>query len=114
MLDRRKPTSYLAAAYACLVPLAQEIARPLGYCVSVHGSMARDVDLLAVPWTEDAVSAHELFNALFKAFTPYILNDETRDRYYKAEKKPHGRLAWTILLFDGPHIDLSVMPRLKE
>lgn len=114
MLDRRKPNKYLAAAYACLVPLAQEIARPLGYCVSVHGSMNRDLDLVACPWTEDASSAHDLHAALFQAFNPYAMDQKTHEHFHKPEKKPHGRLAWSIHLRDGAYIDLSVMPRVKE
>ncbi len=114
MQDRRKPVSYPAAAYAFIVPLAQGIARPLGYCVSVHGSMNRDLDLLATPWTEEAVSAHLLHKALFEAFNPYTMDKASHEFHTRPEKKPHGRLAWTILLLDSCHIDLSVMPRLKE
>jgi len=31
--------------------------RDCGYAIAPHGSLARDLDVIAVPWTEDAVSA---------------------------------------------------------
>lgn len=33
------------------------VARELGYALAVHGSLARDLDIIACPWTETATSA---------------------------------------------------------
>jgi len=105
-----KPHGYLAAAYCQLVPVAQEIARPLGYAIAVHGSMHNDLDLVAVPWSDDAVPAHEVYEAIAKLCSPYA--DESRRRpIYGPEKKPHGRVAWIIPLMGGAGVDLSVLPR---
>jgi hypothetical protein len=40
------------------------VARQHGYALALHGSLGRDVDLLAVPWVESAVSADALVEAL--------------------------------------------------
>jgi len=89
-----------------LTPLARE----MGYGLMVHGSMERDLDLLAVPWVEDAASPRDLVKALAKAIGGYWSSEP--------DKKPHGREAYTILLRRGgvetpagcfPFIDLSVM-----
>lgn len=96
-------------------------ARELGYAIGVHGSLARDIDLIAVPWTAAAASADELAAALLAtaeavngcAFT--INDSDARPNDYtrrNPEPKPHGRLAWSIHLGGGPFIDLSIMPRL--
>jgi len=112
-----KPKSYKAATFAWMIPAITEIARGLGYAVGVHGSMHRDLDLIAVPWTEDAKSAEELVEAIRSAVDGKIdtlahdpnASDQLRSN---PSLKPHGRKAWSIY-FSGRmfYIDLSVMPR---
>lgn len=107
---REKPAGYMAAAYAALIPIAQEKARELGYCIAVHGSMHRDLDLVAIPWCEDAQDAkyvHEMFVRLFSPYTEQSLQNPA----YGPEAKPHGRIAWIIPLGFGASVDLSVMPK---
>lgn len=86
-------------------------ARQHGYALAVHGSRARDLDLIAVPWTELAADADALIAAVkdaasFATGWGHITNGGAR------EQKPHGRVAVTILASPEVHIDLSVMPRL--
>ena len=90
-----------AYLYADLVMLARNV----GYSLALHGSMARDLDLIAVPWTDDAVSAQDLAHVIAEG-TGRALSD--------FHEKPHGRLAWVIQLGGGPYIDLSVMPRVES
>ncbi len=92
-------------------------ARELGYALALHGSLVRDLDLIAVPWTEDAVSAAELVAAMIEACGGFTINDETADPYdytrRNPQPKPHGRRSWKIFLGGSPYIDLSVMPRVE-
>ena len=113
MSSRDKPISNSAGAYSCIVPRAQEIARPLGYAIAVHGSMNRDLDLVAIPWVQDAAPAEELHAALIKAFSWCIGKEGLKDPGFQREQKPHGRSAWMIPLAAGLSIDLSVMPRIQ-
>lgn len=55
--DAPKPPPSPAAVYAHLYPSLVVDARELGYALALHGSMARDLDLVAIPWTDDAASA---------------------------------------------------------
>lgn len=81
-----------------------EAAREVGYAVAVHGSLKRDFDLIAAPWTEDAKPPEALISALCSALDARQIGE--------VEQKPHGRIA-VILCPDGwfKHIDLSIMPR---
>jgi hypothetical protein len=107
-----------ALVYAALLPRLQEIAREHGYALTVHGSMATDMDLVAAPWVEDASDPE----VLVRAIATVVGCDMNQPGLPNPGKKPHGRLVWT-LLFDvleyggfglsGPYIDLSVMPRKK-
>lgn len=101
------------AVYATMLPLLLPIARRYGYVIAVHGSMLRDFDLVAVPWTSQAKPAGRLALAIRKALGGMYL---THDNNGSRSEKPHGRRCWSIH-FGGPqgcYIDLSVVPRRNE
>jgi len=86
------------------IKLIWKLAREKGYAVGVHGSLKRDMDLIAVPWTEEAVDSEELITHLCTGLNARIIGD--------IGIKPHGRIA-VILQIDGwfTHIDLSITPK---
>jgi hypothetical protein len=104
-----------------LIRPLRERARELGYALGVHGTLLRDIDLIACPWTEEAVSAVELAEQLRQVAEKVIGFAWNMDREGAANpayfdqgtpgSKPHGRRCWTFHLGGGPYIDLSVMPR---
>ncbi len=111
------------AAYLKLIVPVRARARELGYAIGQHGSIQRDIDLIAVPWTDAAVPARELAEALRATIAQavgaaYPDPHSAGDAYFRAGKpgaKPHGRLCWSWFLdpdggTDGPYVDLSVMP----
>lgn len=108
-----------APTFAWMVPHLTEVARKFGYAIGLHGSMSRDLDLVAIPWVREAAPAETLVEAIRDAVGGFIRNDpETDDNRYHLDtrnpgEKPHGRRAWSIY-FSGHrfYIDLSVMPRL--
>lgn len=101
--------------YAQVLPIIREVARGHGYAIGVHGSEVRDLDLIAAPWTEAAVSADVLAERVCKSVFGVIVNDEKADPQdftrRNPQPKPHGRLGWSIQVGRGAYIDLSVMPR---
>lgn len=101
------------ANFAILIDPIRSMAKQLGYAITVHGSLRRDIDLVAVPWVEEAVEADILVKALVhlvKAFTGEAWGHVDADC---PSEKPHGRQAWSIH-FWGAYIDLSVMPRIVK
>jgi hypothetical protein len=86
--------------------LIWKVARECGYSIGIHGSLKRDVDLIASPWTDEAVGSAELIEALSAALNARCVGGP--------EHKPHGRVAVTLQIVDGyfKPIDLSVMPRI--
>lgn len=88
-------------------------ARGCGYALAVHGSKARDIDIIAVPWTSAADTAELLVERLCGALAGKL----GRALYRSSDwcVKPHGRRATTIILPGlAPEIDLSVMPRIEQ
>jgi hypothetical protein len=107
-----------------LLPALRCVAEQCGYALAVHGSLERDIDLIAAPWRICAVGpervAEQIFNVCkcVTGFAKWCGNwDETSDfkpgpgTLPNPERKPYGRLGYSILLSGGPYIDLSVMPR---
>ncbi len=115
MSDKNHDFGSLVCIYAQLLPRIREAAKGLGYALAIHGSMNRDLDILAVPWTEDAKSADELVEVVAKAVNGFVIghNDKglERGQIDNPTKQPHGRLSWNICWGGRPFIDLSVMPR---
>lgn len=103
--------------YYAIVPDAKEVARGLGYALLLHGSMSRDLDLVAIPWTAEAAEPEALVEAVRAKFQCWIgdcrLDAEEQVRR-GGRDKPHGRRAWSLHLGGHAFIDLSVMPRARE
>ena len=105
--------------YAAILPELRTVARAHGYALALHGSGMRDLDLIAVPWIEDAAADTVLVEALRACVGGFITNDpdaQVGDYTRRSpESRPHGRLAWAIYLFisnGSLYIDLSVMPKV--
>jgi hypothetical protein len=82
----------------------RELAREVGYAVGVHGSLERDLDLIAAPWVADAVAPLALAEHIAAGLGGRVVDAERQD-------KPCGRWACNIHTPDWTKmIDLSVMP----
>lgn len=108
----------LEAFYHHILPRIRAAARTCGYAIAVHGSMRRDLDLIAAPWVADHADRDALALAVSRAASGVGL-----DRFeWKEGEKPCGRVAVTLPICwcewpDLPRdekstgcIDLSVMP----
>jgi len=118
-----------AAFYGCIYNIVQEVGIANGYAVAIHGSLARDLDLIAVPWTNDAISDFELIKLIAEVLGGECRNENGfkiglgNDAMYGKDytPRPHERRAYRIYLGnsfekqDGGlityYIDISVTPR---
>lgn len=103
--------------YAVLYQELRAEAYLHGYALALHGSLQKDLDVVAIPWVAGAASEETLVKALCeKASGCIIPGGQFRDGQWHTVTdpgwKPHGRKAYTILLMghDGGYVDLSVMP----
>jgi hypothetical protein len=100
----------IAPWYVMAYVKLERIAWRYGYALALHGSMARDLDLIAIPWTDDAAEPEKLL----AAFCKFIANkaDVKLEPDMPGKRMPHGRIAYVIPIgHDGHYIDLSIMPR---
>lgn len=107
---------------AMLLPRLRACARAMGYALGLHGSIARDFDLITVPWVEKVAAPIDLAHAL-RDVVQDTLGYEVAVGYCPSQaKKPHGREGFSIHLVppddmtvgnDGftssPYIDLAII-----
>jgi len=117
-----------APFYACLYPGLCDIARNMGYALAIHGSMVRDLDLIAIPWIENCsdeeilvAAVKERINALL--YPELLIRDGVSEEHAKQiiksidsdpQLKLHGRKCWSLHLYQGVYVDFSIMPRSPE
>jgi hypothetical protein len=90
---------YAAALYPKLCKLFQKH----GYALSIHGSMARDFDIIAVPWSEKLSSPEDVIKEVTDGFAIRQIGEPDTKRY--------GRVAYTISVgFGECALDLSFFP----
>lgn len=78
-----------------------------GYALAVHGSLARDFDLIAVPWAETVSTASEVLSDVTKEYALKLCGEP--------EQKNHGRIAYTLSCgFGECAIDLSFIPNTRN
>lgn len=114
MAEYQTNAAKLGAIYDTALIHARAAAFSCGYALAVHGSEMRDLDLIAVPWTDEATDAEALIEKIV-ALTGGRIGDRPD------EQRPHGRRAWSIHLNNEhtlgnfkpvlPYLDISVMPR---
>lgn len=107
--------------YARIFTQARIIAWQYGYACSLHGSFTRDLDLLLVPWTDQARGNFEQMIRLLAESCDDVLKEPEGEYGSLKEhftKKPHGRLAYSLhfkKFGDRRWVDISIMPcALKE
>lgn len=82
-----------------------------GYALALHGSLQRDMDLIAVPWIDKPKDEFEMIKEMQNAIT----GDERIEEVNlpQINEKPHGRKCYIIPVGMGGYLDISVMPIME-
>lgn len=110
-----KPTHAKPSLYAYCYETLKDIAVTYGYNLVLHGSMNRDLDLIAIPWQDKLGSVSDMLLAFCEALGGE-LNDKGTEMY-------HGRIAYVVNLnragkwnnyVDAQYyLDISVIPTIE-
>lgn len=92
----------------------KEIATSYGYNLALHGSMARDLDLILLPWSENYRPVEKLIEEFARVLGGEVMiqSDEQRNCF------PHGRQSYVININRGKYtpedpqyyVDISFIP----
>lgn len=92
-----------APLYVIIYTKLTTIARKHGYALAVHGSCARDFDLVCVPWIEDPADPKEVVAEFTARFDLRVIQSPV--------VKLHNRWCYTLSFGADVFLDLSFMPR---
>lgn len=93
--------------YVVLFNPMKRAALDLGWALTIHGSMHSDMDLIAVPWVEDAAPVEDLVKALNDCIGETVWKESNLK---KSADKPHGRIVYSLSIYADWYIDLSIIP----
>ena len=107
----QKPTHAKPSYYAIMFEPLKEIALKYGYNLVLHGSLNRDMDLIAIPWAQKLGLVDDMINE----FCEYVAG-EVRLFNHKCNDdgsitgdcfthKPHGRIVYVIDIFRGGYLN---------
>ena len=94
------------AFYACMYEDIRKCAMDCGWAVSLHGSLNSDMDIMAMPWVENAVSFKEMVDRISKLFKD---NDMSSQYVIAYDEKPCNRVVATIPIFADFYLDISTI-----
>ena len=95
-----------ATFYAAIWEDLRNAALDCGWALGLHGSLANDMDIMAMPWVEDAKPVEEMIDAIINCFTDNPFNDISRKPYCN---KPNGRVVYTIHIWKDWYLDINVI-----
>lgn len=128
------PVHAKPSLYAFYFEVLKEIALKYGYNLVLHGSMNRDLDLIAIPWSENIGDKESMIDEFCEVIGgKLMMHDKSVENIngLRYTNKPHGRMCYIIninrrieLKHDGfvvkasdhadpqYYIDISIIPTL--
>lgn len=105
-------TNGRAVFYASMWPDLMRAANDCGWALGLHGSLNSDMDLMAMPWTEDAKPVEVMIKALEDCFT---IPDPGHHLATKMDdtSKPNGRVVYTLHIWADFYLDLNIIKQTK-
>jgi len=100
-----------AAFYASILPDLKDAALKNGWALGLHGSLANDMDIMAMPWTENASTVETMIKSLSDCFTENPFKDYHENAF---TDKPNGRVVYTMSIWDDWYLDINIIDRNEE
>lgn len=105
-VDQLQP-NYAPVYAAALYPELAKIFQKHGYALAVHGSLRKDLDLIAVPWAEKISPHEDILEEIAETYVFRAIGEPTT--------KHHGRVAYFFSIgFGECAIDLSFFPDCQK
>lgn len=98
------------AFFASMYEDIRYVAIHCGWAVALHGSLCSDMDIMAMPWTEEAIKFEELVDKISKLFDGNSLAENYTITY---DEKPHNRVVATIQIWADFFLDISTIDTRK-
>lgn len=96
-----------AVFYAAIYGDLREKAMECGWALGLHGSLNSDMDIMAMPWTEDATDADIMIANLYKCFEEDLWSMPVKH----IGEKPNGRVVYTISIWEDFYLDINIIEK---
>lgn len=96
-------TNGKAAFYAAMWNDFRQAAMDKGWALGLHGSLANDMDIMAMPWTESATDMHKMIDAIRDCFT------DSDCINVHMSLKPNNRAVFTLSIWADFYLDINVI-----
>lgn len=96
-----------ASFYASIFEDLKMSAHKNGWALGLHGSLQNDMDIMAMPWTKDAVPVQKMLQDLS--------NDCFKDNVWQCKhlipyiEKPNNRVVYTMTIYSDFYLDINVI-----
>lgn len=100
-----------ASFYASIYDDLRNAAMNCGWALGLHGSLSSDMDIMAMPWTEDAKPVEEMIQALSDCFEDNPYKDMHTIPFYGM---PNNRVVYTMPIWGDYYLDINVINAGKE
>ena len=96
-------TNGRAVFYAAMWNDFRQAAMDKGWALALHGSLANDMDIMAMAWTEDAANVLDMILAIKKCF------DKPREINVIITDMPNNRRVYTLSIWADFYLDISTI-----
>lgn len=104
MKDRKSVTTNgRAVFYASMWNDLRQAAMDKGWALALHGSLASDMDIMAMPWVEGAASPIEMIEVLKECF------DKPDEIMVSKTDMPNNRIVFTLSIFADFYLDVNII-----
>lgn len=119
-----KPIKAKPVFYACCYEPLKAIAKEMGYNLLINGSLNRDMDLVAIPWSDEPKEMLDVVIEFDKYLRGTHYDEESALTAYMYKNLPGGRHSYVINLNRGGkwnhyldeqwYVDISFTPFIKS
>ncbi len=109
MSNKEFKTNPKPAFYACCLETLRKAAKDCGYALAVHGSLANDLDLIAVQWSGFYLAPNSLVRQLLKTLTGTCWGLGDIEKLTMPERRYKTQLHYTLPISGEYYVDLTVI-----
>lgn len=102
-------TNGRAVFYAAMWGDFRKAALNVGWALGLHGSLASDMDIMAMPWTEDAKTPEEMINAIKGCF-----DDRDGVIHVVESQMPNNRKVFTLSIWADFYLDINIIQNAEK
>lgn len=96
-------TNGRAVFYAAMWNDLRQAALDKGWALALHGSLANDMDIMAMPWIEDAAPPIEMILGLRRCF------ENPREITFRETPMPNNRIVYTLSIWADFYLDINII-----